>query len=89
MPGHFHRGWPSRSTSPRACQDFGDWSLKDEDGDGHTWAFLDGYMLDAGTGVKVHVWSGEDTSTDLYWGRGVPSGITAGTQLGSSIPLGL
>lgn len=45
------------------------WKLMDEKN--HVYTFPpSGFILKAGASVKVHTGSGEDTATDLYWGRG-------------------
>ncbi|WP_440009833.1 lamin tail domain-containing protein [Halomicrococcus sp. SG-WS-1] len=43
-----------------------------EDAAGHTYAFPDGFSLDAGATVTLHTGSGTDTASDLYWGSGSP-----------------
>jgi len=51
--------------------DLSGWTLSDEAG--FTYEFPDGVTLAAGASVTLHVGSGEDTETDLYWGRGRPT----------------
>ena len=46
--------------------DMTSWTLGDESS--HVYTFPDGFML--GGTVTIHTGSGEDTATDLYWGRG-------------------
>jgi len=48
--------------------DMSGWQLKDEKD--HAYTFPPGFVLKAGASVRVHTGSGEDNSTDLYWGRG-------------------
>lgn len=48
--------------------DMSGWQLKDEQN--HVFTFPNGFILKAGASVKVHTGSGEDTDTNLYWGRG-------------------
>ena len=44
----------------------------DSDGQqNHTYTFK-GFTLDAGSSVKVHTGAGNDSMTDLYWGRSTP-----------------
>ncbi|QZX98952.1 lamin tail domain-containing protein [Halobaculum rubrum] len=47
------------------------WTLSDEAG--FTYEFPAGVTLAAGASLTLHVGSGEDTETDLYWGRGRPT----------------
>jgi len=58
--------------------DMSGWQLKDEQN--HVFTFPNGFILKAGASVKVHTGSGEDTDTNLYWGRDRLSGTTAATQ---------
>lgn len=41
-----------------------------EDEAGYTYTFPDSFGLDAGSTVRVHTGEGDDSTTDLYWGRG-------------------
>ena len=50
-----------------ASQDFTYWTLEDEDN--NTYSFTEGFVLAPGAVVKVHTGQGNDTETDLYWGR--------------------
>ncbi len=47
--------------------DMSGWQLKDEQN--HVYTFPNGFILEAGASVKVHTGPGNDTNTDLYWGR--------------------
>lgn len=47
--------------------DMSGWQLKDEQN--HVYTFPNGFILKAGASVKVHTGPGNDTDTDLYWGR--------------------
>lgn len=40
-----------------------------EDRSGHGFEFPDGFILEPGASVKVRTGEGEDTATDLHWGR--------------------
>ena len=46
------------------------WTVEDEAG--ASYAFPDGFRLDAGERVTLHTGSGTDTERDLYWGSGSP-----------------
>jgi competence protein ComEC len=50
--------------------DLGGWTVADAAG--HTYAFPEGYTLDAGATVTLHTGSGADTESNLYWGAGSP-----------------
>lgn len=45
------------------------WTLEDEDN--HTYIFKN-FILKAGAFVKIHTGKGDDTLTDLFWGRSSP-----------------
>jgi micrococcal nuclease len=45
----------------------GDWQVSDDAG--HTYRFPDDFSLAPGQSVTLHTGTGEDTATDLYWGR--------------------
>ena len=47
--------------------DLSNWSIQDLIG--HTYTFPE-FSLNPGMHVRVHTGSGENTATDLYWGRG-------------------
>lgn len=51
--------------------DLSGWTLSDEAG--FTYEFPDGVTLPAGVTLTLHVGGGEDTETDLYWGRSRPT----------------
>lgn len=51
------------------------WTLEDEAD--HTYTFPN-FNLDAGSTVTIHTGSGDDTSTDLYWGSGTTVWNNAG-----------
>ncbi|GAA0195848.1 lamin tail domain-containing protein [Halobaculum roseum] len=51
--------------------DLSGWTLSDEAG--FTYEFPDGVTLPADASLTLHVGSGEDTETDLYWGRERPT----------------
>jgi len=51
--------------------DLAGWTLSDEAG--FTYEFPDGVRLGTGDALTLHVGSGEDTETDLYWGRNRPT----------------
>nr|WP_284013889.1 lamin tail domain-containing protein [Halobaculum sp. DT92] len=51
--------------------DLSGWTLTDAAGFGYR--FPDGTTLAADATLTVHVGSGEDTDTDLYWGRDRPT----------------
>lgn len=50
-------------------EDMTGWTL--EDGQNHTFTFPD-FVLAAGSKVKVHTGSGNDTAEDLFWNRNNP-----------------
>ena len=50
--------------------DLTDWTISDE-GARNTYTFPL-YVLDPGAEVTVHSGPGDDTATDLYWGRETP-----------------
>ncbi|GAB3416905.1 lamin tail domain-containing protein [Haloparvum alkalitolerans] len=50
--------------------DLSGWTVEDEAG--HSYAFPDGFTLEAGARVTLRTGSGTDTDTDLYWGAGSP-----------------
>ncbi len=50
-----------------ASQDITFWTLEDENN--NTYSFSEGFVLLPGAIVKVHTGQGNDTETDLYWGR--------------------
>ena len=50
-----------------SSQDFTFWTLEDENN--NTYSFSEGFVLAPGAVVKVHTGQGNDTETDLYWGR--------------------
>ncbi|MXR40857.1 endonuclease [Halobaculum sp. WSA2] len=51
--------------------DLAGWTLSDEAG--FTYEFPEGTTIAAGATLTLHVGSGEDTETDLYWGRSRPT----------------
>ena len=50
-----------------ASQDFTFWTLVDEEN--NTYSFAEGFVLLPGNSVLVHTGQGNDTESDLYWGR--------------------
>lgn len=50
-----------------ASQDFTFWTLVDEEN--NTYSFPEGFVLLPGASVLVHTGQGNDTESDLYWGR--------------------
>lgn len=48
-------------------QDFTFWTLIDENN--NTYSFPQGFVLNPGTTVKIHTTLGNNTETDLFWGR--------------------
>ncbi|MFW6317612.1 MAG: lamin tail domain-containing protein, partial [Halorubrum sp.] len=46
------------------------WTVEDEAG--RSYAFPDGFTLEAGARVTLRTGSGTDTDTELYWGSGSP-----------------
>lgn len=61
--------WVEIANQGSSDQSFNKWTL--EDSDNHTYAFKD-FTLKAGASAKVHTGKGEDTPSDLYWGRSSP-----------------
>ena len=55
----------------RVPVDMSGWKLRDDSTQNRYW-FPKGFKLAAGAEVTVHVGSGDDTATDLYWGRRYP-----------------
>lgn len=51
-------------------QDFTFWTLIDENN--NTYSFPQGFVLNPGTTVKIHTTLGNNTETDLFWGREDP-----------------
>lgn len=54
-----------------AC-DMTGYTLEDDSGYWIPYNFPDGFVLAAGTQLRVYTGSGIDTDTELYWGRGSP-----------------
>lgn len=54
-----------------ATVDLGGWTLADDAG--HAYTFTDGVTLAPGASLTLHVGSGTDTDSDLYWGRTSPT----------------
>jgi hypothetical protein len=50
--------------------DLSQWELSDRAN--HRYLFPDGFVLQAGSAVKVHTGKGVDSGTDLYMNRGAP-----------------
>lgn len=61
--------WVEIANEGSSDQSLVKWTLEDKDN--HTYAFKN-YTLKAGSLVKVHTGKGDDTLTDLYWGRNSP-----------------
>ena len=59
--------WVEVANPGNSSRDFTYWTLEDEDN--NTFSFTDGFFLAPGAAVKVHTGQGNDTETDLYWGR--------------------
>jgi len=59
--------WVEVANPGNASRDFTYWTLEDENN--NTFSFTDGFVLAPGAVVKVHTGQGNDTVTDLYWGR--------------------
>ncbi|MDB2271594.1 lamin tail domain-containing protein [Halorubrum ezzemoulense] len=56
--------------------DLSGWTVADEAA--HSYAFPEGYTLDAGATVTLRTGSGADTDAELYWGAGSPVWNNAG-----------
>lgn len=61
--------WVEIANQGSSDQSLDKWTL--EDNDNHTYAF-ENFTLKAGSSAKVHTGKGENTLTDLYWGRSSP-----------------
>jgi len=59
--------WVEIANSGMASQDFTFWTLVDEEN--NTYSFAEGFVLLPGKSVLVHTGQGNDTESDLYWGR--------------------
>jgi hypothetical protein len=59
--------WVEIANPGMASQDFTFWTLVDEEN--NTYSFAEGFVLGPGAAVVVHTGQGNDTETDLYWGR--------------------
>jgi hypothetical protein len=59
--------WVEIANAGMASQDFTFWTLVDEEN--NTYSFAEGFVLLPGDSVLVHTIQGNDTESDLYWGR--------------------
>ncbi len=59
--------WVEIANPGMASQDFTFWTLVDEEN--NTYSFAEGFVLLPGASVLVHTGKGNDTESDLYWGR--------------------
>ena len=59
--------WVKIANPGMASQDFTFWTLVD--GENNTYSFAEGFVLLPGATVLVHTGQGNDTESDLYWGR--------------------
>ncbi len=59
--------WVEITNSGMASQDFTFWTLTD--GENNTYSFPEGFVLAPESAVKVHTGQGNNTESDLYWGR--------------------
>lgn len=59
--------WVEIANPGMASQDFTFWTLVDEEN--NTYSFAEGFVLLPGASVLVHTGQGNDTESDLYWGR--------------------
>lgn len=59
--------WVEIANAGMASQDFTFWTLTDEEN--NTYSFAEGFVLLPGASVLVHTGQGDDTESDLYWGR--------------------
>ncbi len=59
--------WVEIANAGMASQDFTFWTLVDEEN--NTYSFAEGFVLLPGDSVLVHTVQGNDTESDLYWGR--------------------
>ncbi|NMA10291.1 MAG: lamin tail domain-containing protein, partial [Methanomicrobiales archaeon] len=62
--------WVAVANGDPAAVNLTGWTIADE-GTRNTYTFPV-FTLDPGAGVTVHSGAGNDTATDLYWGRGSP-----------------
>lgn len=66
---HLNGEWVEISNQGSENESLADWTLTDQQN--HTYTFQN-FTLDAGYSVKVHTGAGNDSQTDLYWGRNSP-----------------
>lgn len=59
--------WVEMVNSGMMSQDFTFWTIIDENN--NTYSFPEGFVLNPGATVKVHTTLGNNTETDLFWGR--------------------
>jgi hypothetical protein len=59
--------WVEIANAGMASQDSTFWTLVDEEN--NTYSFAEGFVLLPGASVLVHTGQGNDTESDLYWGR--------------------
>ncbi|WP_316966711.1 lamin tail domain-containing protein [Candidatus Methanocrinis natronophilus] len=62
--------WVELANAGMLSQEFTFWTLIDEKN--NTYSFPEGFVLDPGATVKVHTTLGNNTETDLFWGREDP-----------------
>lgn len=62
--------WVEMENAGMLSQDFTFWTLIDEKN--NTYSFPEGFVLLPGAAVKVHTTLGNNTETDLFWGREDP-----------------
>ena len=66
---HLNGEWVEIANEGGTNESLEGWTLMDQQN--HTYTFK-GISLDAGSSVKVHTGAGNDSTTDLYWGRSTP-----------------
>ncbi len=66
---HLNGEWVEIANQGDANESLADWTLMDEQN--HTYTVRN-FTLEAGASVKVHTGAGNDSMTDVYWGRNSP-----------------
>ena len=66
---HLNGEWVEIANQGSSDQSLDKWTLKSKGN--HTYTFKN-FTLKTSSSVKVHTGKGDDTLTDLYWGRGSP-----------------
>ncbi len=66
---HLNGEWVEIANQGSENESLADWTLTDQQN--HTYTFKS-FTLDAGASVKVHTGAGNDSMTDVYWGRNSP-----------------